>query len=139
MKLPFRPDPPQWPKLLGTAALTSLVTLFMARNFFPAEKKIRHRVTADYDIGDDVFVRTMGHLLGPPLVEGNKVTALENGEQIFPAMLEAIRSAERTITFENFRIRSRRRWRNGRARELRCISCRTQWGLTACTAARFTC
>jgi cardiolipin synthase len=44
----------------------------------------------------------MGNLLGPPLLKGNKVTALENGDQIFPALLEAIRSAQRTITFENF-------------------------------------
>jgi len=74
----------------------------MGRNFFPAEKKVRHAITANYDIGDDVFVRTMGHLLGPPLVEGNKITPLENGDQIFPAMLKGIRSAQRTITFENF-------------------------------------
>ena len=90
------------PKLLATAAGTALATLFVARNFFPTEKKIRHRITADYAVGDDVFVRTMGTLLGPPLVHGNKITALENGEQIFPAMLEGIRSATSTITFENF-------------------------------------
>ena len=102
MKFPFRPDPPQWPKLLGAAAASSLATLFVARNFFPAEKKIRHPITANYGVGDDVFLRTMGHLLGPPLVDGNKVTPLENGDQIFPAMLCAIRSARRTITFENF-------------------------------------
>ncbi|MGI8955597.1 MAG: phospholipase D-like domain-containing protein [Chthoniobacterales bacterium] len=102
MKLPFRPDRPQWPKLLGTAAASSFVTLFLARNFFPAEKKIRHEITADYDVGDDVFVRTMGHLLGPPLVDGNKITPLENGDQIFPGMLAGIRSARRTITMENF-------------------------------------
>ena len=46
------------------------------------------------------FVRWV--LLGPPLVKGNKVTLLENGDQIFPAMLSGIRSAQRTITFENF-------------------------------------
>ncbi len=102
MRNPFQPDPPQWPKILGTAAASSLATLFIARNFFPAEKKIRHAIKADYAVGDDVFLRTMGHLLGPPLVPGNKITPLENGEEIFPAMLAAIRSAERTITMENF-------------------------------------
>ncbi|MEO7166713.1 MAG: phospholipase D-like domain-containing protein [Spartobacteria bacterium] len=102
MKLSFRPEPPQWPRILGAAAASSLATLFVARNFFPAEKKVGHPITADYEIGDDVFVRTMGHLLGPPLVEGNKITPLENGDQIFPAMLTAIRAADRTITFENF-------------------------------------
>ena len=84
------------------AAASSLATLFVTRNFFPTEKKVRHRIRANYEIGDEVFVRTMGHLLGPPLVEGNKITPLENGEQIFPAMLSGIHSAQRTITFENF-------------------------------------
>jgi cardiolipin synthase len=107
MKLSSEPDPPQWPRIVGTAALSSFVTLFLARNFFPAEKKVRHEITANYDIGDDVFVRTMGHLLGPPLVGGNKITPLENGDQIFPAMLAGIRSARRTISLENFL------WREG--------------------------
>jgi cardiolipin synthase A/B len=102
VKRPFRPDSPQGPKLLGAAAASSLATWFVARNFFPTEKKVRHPIRADYDVGDDVFVRTMGHLLGPPLVKGNTVTPLENGDQIFPAMLSGIRSAQRTITFENF-------------------------------------
>jgi cardiolipin synthase len=102
VKLPFRPDPPRWPKLLGTAALSSLATLFVSRNFFPAEKKVRNRIEADYHPGDDTFVRTMGNMLGPPLLKGNLIIPLENGDEIFPAMLAAIRSAERTITFENF-------------------------------------
>jgi cardiolipin synthase len=42
----------------------------------------------------------MGHLLGPPLVAGNKITILTNGDEIFPAMLNAITSAKQTITFE---------------------------------------
>lgn len=105
MKLPLSRDEPQWPKLLGAAAAGGLASLIVARNFFPEEKKVRHRVHAHYAAGDDVFVRTMGQLLGPPLLEGNKVTQLENGDRIFPAMLAAIRSAKRTITFENFLFR----------------------------------
>ena len=96
---------PQWPKVLSAAAVGGAATLFFARNFFPSEKKIHHEVITDYAVGDDVFVRTMGNLLGPPLLKGNKVTALENGDQIFPALLDAIRSAQRTITFENFLFR----------------------------------
>jgi cardiolipin synthase len=41
-------------------------------------------------------------LLGPPLTDGNTAAHFENGEQIFPAMLAAIRSAQRTITFETY-------------------------------------
>jgi cardiolipin synthase len=100
-----RGDSSQWPKLICAAAASSLATLFVVRNFFPAEKKVRQSIRADYAVGDDTFVRTMGNLLGPPLLEGNKVTPLENGDQIFPAMLNGIRSAQRTITFENFLFR----------------------------------
>ena len=98
-------DSPQWPKLIGTAAASGFATLFVVRNFFPAEKKVRHPIRADYNVGDDTFFRTMGHLLGPPLVKGNKIAPLENGDQIFPARLNGIRSAQRTITFENFLFR----------------------------------
>ena len=48
------------------------------------------------------FRQTMGNLLGPPIVEGNKIETLLNGDQIFPPMLEAIHSAKKTITFESY-------------------------------------
>ena len=44
----------------------------------------------------------MGVLLGPAIVEGNKVEVLLNGDQIFPAMLAAIDGAKQTITFETY-------------------------------------
>ncbi len=37
-----------------------------------------------------------------PLIGGNRVDILLNGEQIFPAMLEGIRSARRTVTFAQY-------------------------------------
>jgi cardiolipin synthase len=44
----------------------------------------------------------MGHLLGPSILPGNKVKALQNGNQIFSAMLGAIKKAKKTITFETY-------------------------------------
>ena len=41
-------------------------------------------------------------MLGPGIVPGNKVEALLNGERIFPAMLDAIKGAKRSITFETY-------------------------------------
>lgn len=61
-----------------------------------------YKIESLYGVDDPQFVRTMGHLLGPPLIDGNRVEALVNGDRIFPAMLEAIRAAERTIGFETF-------------------------------------
>lgn len=67
-----------------TAVVSSAVSVLIVRNFFGTENKIRHRIFADYAVGDPTFVRTMGNLLGPQLLEGNEVTMLQNGEEIFP-------------------------------------------------------
>ena len=47
-------------------------------------------------------MKSMGELLGTPLVSGTLVTHLENGDQIVSSMIEAVKSAEMTITFEDF-------------------------------------
>ncbi|MEO6740885.1 MAG: phospholipase D-like domain-containing protein [Chthoniobacteraceae bacterium] len=84
-----------------TALATAAVTIF-ARNFISGEKKVKRRVAQRYGIADPQFERSMSQLLGPPILHGNLVTPLRNGAQIFPAMLAAIESAERSITFETF-------------------------------------
>lgn len=48
------------------------------------------------------FRQTMGHVIGTPFTTGNRITTLNNGDQIFPAMLGAIKGAKKTITFETF-------------------------------------
>jgi cardiolipin synthase len=88
-----------------TILLTAAITLFLAyflRNLSTGERKIDRKIESLYGIEDDSFRRAVGHLLGPPIVGGNKVDTLVNGAEIFPAMLEAIRGAERTIVFETF-------------------------------------
>src|SRR6476661_7667452 len=61
-----------------------------------------YKVEAICAVDDPQFARTMGELFGPRLDGGNKVRTLNNGDEIFPAMLEAIRAAKATITFETF-------------------------------------
>lgn len=87
--------------ILITVAVT-LVLGVLALNFAPSEKQIERQLTRQYDTHDPQFRRSLGVLLGPPILEGNKVEALINGDQIFPAMLEAIRSAQKTITLETY-------------------------------------
>src|SRR5215207_4852207 len=55
-----------------------------------------------YGPDDPRFRRDLATVLGPPVVEGNSAAELVNGDQIFPAMLESIRSARETITFETY-------------------------------------
>jgi cardiolipin synthase A/B len=76
--------------------------VFLVFNFMPSEKKIERQLQRLYDADDPQFRRSMGVLLGPPIVDGNRVEVLLNGDRIFPAMLAAIRSAEHSITFETY-------------------------------------
>jgi cardiolipin synthase len=84
-----------------TAALTVLAVV-IAMNFATPEKKLERKIEHRYAVADPQFRREMGVLLGPAILHGNRVTDLENGDEIFPAMLEGIRSAKKTITFETY-------------------------------------
>ncbi|MGZ5061129.1 MAG: phospholipase D-like domain-containing protein [Usitatibacter sp.] len=82
--------------------VTAVVTVLAVNVFSDSEKKVKRKVEHEYGVGDPQFLRTMGVLLGPALVDGNRIDTLLNGEQIFPAMLEAIRAAKKTISFETY-------------------------------------
>lgn len=94
---------PRRPKvILASGAVLGVIIAIIAGNFIPNEKRLEQAITADYSVHDPQFLRTMGTLLGSPLLEGNTTTELLNGEKIFPAMLAAIRAAQKTICFETF-------------------------------------
>ena len=66
------------------------------------EKQIRKPLQVDYGITAEPFSQSIGHVLSAPMVEGNDLIELVNGDQIFPAMLAAIRQAEKSTTIEMF-------------------------------------
>src|SRR5436190_1069433 len=100
----------------GTARFS--VCLFIATFFaflqttHAVEKLIRKPIETAYPVEDPAFRDSISQLLSAPLVGGNSVTQYINGDQIFPAMLDAIRQARETITYENFI------WRSGRLSDL---------------------
>jgi cardiolipin synthase len=61
-----------------------------------------HLSLPDMRLGEPSFFPTIEALTGSPIVGGNAVEVLLNGEEIFPAMLEAIHGAERTITYAQY-------------------------------------
>ena len=66
------------------------------------DRPVYYRIAAKYTVRDPQFTQTVGTLLGPPLVGGNQVDTLINGKEIFPAMLDAIHGAKKSITLETF-------------------------------------
>lgn len=85
--------------VLLTALATGALVL-LALNFTAGEKKVQHQLPRLYSTSSPQFERALGSLLGPALVDGNEVTELLNGDEIFPPMLEAIHSAQKSVTFE---------------------------------------
>lgn len=82
-------------------AVTAILSL-VAYNFIGSEKRIETRLGRLYSLDSPQFAHELGVLLGPPVVEGNRFRVLRNGDEIFPAMLEAIRGARETINFESY-------------------------------------
>lgn len=92
-----------------TAVLLTLViaalALLIGVNLATAEKRLQRIPRRLYTSEDPDFRRALGVLLGPPILSGNHVTTLVNGDRIFPAMLDAIRSARVSLCFETFIFR----------------------------------
>ncbi len=91
----------RWLVVLVTVAVT-VVGLALARNFVGVEKGVQRQIPHLYGVRDPAFARAMGLALGPSIVGGNQVVALFNGDEIFPAMLQAIRGARTTVTMETY-------------------------------------
>jgi cardiolipin synthase A/B len=87
--------------ILVTISVTLVIAVVIV-NFHTPEEKIEHQVRHLYGVLEPQFEREMGTLLGPAILPGNRITALQNGDEIFPAMLKAIRSAQHTVDFETY-------------------------------------
>lgn len=83
-------------------AVIALTVGIIALNFVGSEARVEHQVEHRYGVDNPQFLRELGQLLGPPISASNRVGNLENGAEIFPSMLEAVRTARQSITFETY-------------------------------------
>ena len=65
-------------------------------------RKVTEEVAPLYSAASPQFRQASGSLLGGNFVSGNSITTLVNGREIFPAMLRAIRGAQRSINLETY-------------------------------------
>ena len=87
--------------ILVTFVLTALAVV-IGLNFATPSKQLERKIEHVHGVRDPQFRREMSVMLGPAILPGNHVTDLQNGNEIFPAMLGAIASARETITFETY-------------------------------------
>src|SRR5687768_4342592 len=80
--------------------LLLLATLTGCTNFYG--RGIQYQIEHRYAVSDPQFLRSMGSLLEPGILASNRITALINGDQMFPAMREAVESAQHSVCLETY-------------------------------------
>jgi cardiolipin synthase len=68
----------------------------------PREHIPRYGLDFKFPVHSEQFLPTVMGAPGVPFIAGNKVTVLTNGDEFYPAMLEAIGAATKTITMEMY-------------------------------------
>jgi cardiolipin synthase A/B len=68
--------------------------------FFPDWPTPEYELGCEADPGSDPFVTAAAGFLNVPLLRGGTAEVLQNGDQFYPALLEAIRGARDTVNFE---------------------------------------
>jgi cardiolipin synthase len=86
----------------AVAVVMTLVAVLLYANLASPDQRIERPLPHLYGVRDPQFRRTMDRLMGPQFLPGNRVTALINGDEAFPAMLAAIRSARQSIDLESY-------------------------------------
>jgi cardiolipin synthase A/B len=84
--------------LIATGAI-SIISVIGAL-FLPDWKQPDYAVGIDAEPGTDPFVDASGAFLNNPVYRGGRMTLLQNGDEFYPAMLQAIRDARETVNFE---------------------------------------
>jgi cardiolipin synthase len=66
------------------------------------EEAFGYELIEELDVGEPGHMRAAEAITGFPISEGSSAEALINGDEIFPALLETIRAAERTLCLETY-------------------------------------
>jgi len=68
----------------------------------PVESAPRYGLDHEFPVDSPEFLTTLAGATGVPFTTGNRIDLLNNGDEFYPAMLEAIVSAQTSITIEAY-------------------------------------
>ncbi|MEY2481539.1 MAG: cardiolipin synthase [Verrucomicrobiota bacterium] len=94
----------------------TLVLIFCL--FFIRRTSLEYKLEHTFSVSSPEFFGSALALTNPVPQPGNKIELLQNGDQFFPAMLEAIRSAKKTVNFAAYIFKS-----DGTGRQFRDALC----------------
>ena len=87
-------------------ALGILGILLIFCLFFIRRQTLEYRLRHSFSVNSPEFFGSALALSNPVPIGGNKIELLQNGDQYFPAMLEAIRAAKETVNFAAYIVKS---------------------------------
>jgi cardiolipin synthase A/B len=87
----------KWGWAFGSGAMA--VVSYLIR---PMESPPHYGLDHEFEAESPEFLATMAGATGAPVTHGNTLTLLNNGDEFYPAMLEAIASAQVSITIEAY-------------------------------------
>ena len=83
-----------------TLAVLAVVALFCV--FLIRRHTLDYHLEHTFAVSDPEFFGSAMAMANPVPIAGNAIEILENGDSFFPAMLEAIRGAKKTVNFEAY-------------------------------------
>jgi cardiolipin synthase A/B len=84
--------------IITVVVVIGLVAMLLAL----AQDQLTLKIQSAHSVEDPEFAGYSAALLGVHATGGNTYTVLTNGDQIFPAMLQAVNGAQRRISFETY-------------------------------------
>jgi len=87
--------------ILSLGAIVSLLCILLIRRH-----TLEYHLEHTFAISDPEFFGSALALSDPVPIESNAIEVLQNGDEYFPAMLEAIRAAKKTVNFEAYIVYS---------------------------------
>lgn len=93
---PNRPKRRKWPIVVTICVAIVGVLLFLAQD--PRTLHVRSALKTD----DPAFPDYIAALVGAPVTRGDSYEVLQNGDEFYPAMLEAVRNAKKRVAFETY-------------------------------------
>jgi cardiolipin synthase len=92
-----RADLKQWLLIFG-----SMLASYAFSVFRPGEEEPQYGLDHEFAIDSEEFLTSIAGATDMNFLPGNHIRILNNGDEFYPAMLEAIGRAERTITIEAY-------------------------------------
>jgi cardiolipin synthase len=114
---PRRATRKYWPAAVAGAAALGWYAADSLRH--RREGAFGYEIATDLEVGSPDFMRAAEALTGAPITEGNRAELLINGDEIFPAFLETIAAARRTLNLQTYVY-----WKGDIAEEVANAVCR---------------